>query len=178
MPIPNFKKNELIDSVNKELLNGSDIVILRRLKNANGITSIYKAMDIANKTGIDINLYAEYTLIGKNALNIEETTFTLSVDNESHRYDSEGIISKNTAAEVCRNAMINIWENDYLYDHSIQMLIQVHDEIVFQIPTRHTNNNNRIYEEIRQCMSYPFNFEFKVPLDTSGKLGHNWSETK
>jgi hypothetical protein len=59
-------------------------------------------------------------------------TYTLSVDDPLHRFDSEGVISKNTAAEVAKLAMIQCDEARLDLHYGADMLLQVHDELIFE----------------------------------------------
>jgi len=82
-----------------------------------------------------------------------------------------------TAAEIAREAMIKIYENDYVYNAGVRMLVQVHDEIVFEVPNEFVESeefNNRI----KDLMMHPFDFDLAVPLETSSKYGDNWLECK
>jgi DNA polymerase-1 len=82
-----------------------------------------------------------------------------------------------TAAEIAKMAMIKIYEDDYLTNCGLKMLIQVHDEIVFDVPSVYREDqkfNNRLTE----LMAHPFDFDLAVPLETSSKYGDNWLECK
>lgn len=73
--------------------------------------------------------------------------------------------------------MIKIYENDYVYNAGVRMLVQVHDEIVFEVPNEFVESeefNNRI----KDLMMHPFDFDLAVPLETSSKYGDNWLECK
>jgi DNA polymerase I-like protein with 3'-5' exonuclease and polymerase domains len=59
----------------------------------------------------------------------DEEMFTLSVDDEHHSFSTEGIISKNTAGEIVKRAMIRLHQ-----DHKAPMILQVHDELLFEVP--------------------------------------------
>jgi len=82
-----------------------------------------------------------------------------------------------TAADITKLAMIRLWEDPLIEASGAKMVIQVHDEIVFEVPDEFVNDeefNNRISD----LMAQPFSFDLAVPLETSGKYGANWSECK
>lgn len=83
-----------------------------------------------------------------------------------------------TASEIVKMAMIKIYEDPLITASGTRMLIQVHDEIVFEMPES-VVNDKELNERIGQHMGHPFNsFNLRVPLDTAGKNGSNWYECK
>jgi DNA polymerase-1 len=82
-----------------------------------------------------------------------------------------------TAADATKMAMIKIYEDPVITISGIKMLLQVHDEIVFQVP-RELEKNEHVNTRIQQIMSDPFGFDLEVPLETSSKYGDNWMECK
>jgi hypothetical protein len=81
-------------------------------------------------------IYASYSLISKEALNYEEETYTLSVNSPLHRFDSEGVISKNTAADII-NTQTQVWVDDLKragrYNAGVWPILQVHDAIFAEV---------------------------------------------
>ena len=83
-----------------------------------------------------------------------------------------------TAAEIVKLVMINIWEDAFLAAAGVRMLLQVHDELVFQLPAE-ALTDPEVDRRISQHMRHPFDtFDLDVPLDTSSKDGVNWYECK
>jgi len=83
-----------------------------------------------------------------------------------------------TASEIVKMAMIKIYEDPLITASGTRMLIQVHDEIVFEMPEA-VVEDRELNERIGQHMGHPFNsFDLRVPLDTAGKSGSNWYECK
>lgn len=83
-----------------------------------------------------------------------------------------------TASEIVKMAMIKIYEDPLITASGTRMLIQVHDEIVFEIPEG-VVNDKELNDRIGQHMSHPFDsFDLHVPLDTAGKVGSTWYECK
>jgi DNA polymerase I-like protein with 3'-5' exonuclease and polymerase domains len=61
------------------------------------------------------------------------------------------------------------------------MLIQVHDELVFEIPVEFANDprvNERIHHHMCSGITKLLGKNLLVPLDTSGKQGDNWAACK
>ena len=82
-----------------------------------------------------------------------------------------------TGNEVVKGAMIRIENDEVLAANNVRMLLQVHDELVFEIPTA-LIHNVEIHERIKNHMSNGLGFMLSVPLDTDGKPGHTWAECK
>ena len=120
-------------------------------------------------------LYAVHALLSKRALGVTEETYTLSVDHPLHRFDSEGVISKNTAADAVRLAMNELDEAQLDYHYGAEMLLQVHDELIFQVPK---GESKECLGEIREYMEHPFHTDLDVELTAGGGIGPNWSAAK
>ena len=76
-----------------------------------------------------------------------------------------------SAADIIKVAMINIYEKLENSDYKTKMLLQVHDELVFDVP------NNEV-EAMKTLIKTEMESAFKmaVPLDVEVGLGHNWLE--
>lgn len=82
-----------------------------------------------------------------------------------------------TAADITKLAMIKLYEDDFIYNLGVKLLLQIHDEVVLEVPDNLVDNkdfNNRVIE----LMMHPFDFDLAVPLETSSKYGDNWLECK
>lgn len=82
-----------------------------------------------------------------------------------------------SAADIARSAMIKIYEDQDIANTGTRMLIQVHDEIVFEVPNEF-KNDVEFNERLRQHMAHPFEFDLKVPLGVSGKYSETWKGCK
>lgn len=120
-------------------------------------------------------VYATRTLVRKVAIGREESTYTLSVDDPGHRFDSEGVISKNTAAEVVKLAMLHCDEDPRLRELGAEMTMQVHDELLHEIPTDAAEEGDK---RVREIMEHPFERDIGVPLTVGGGAAGNWYEAK
>lgn len=120
-------------------------------------------------------LYATRRLVRKESLPEVKKTYTLSVDHASHRFDSEGVISKNTAADVCKVAMVLINEERLDLKYDCRMLLQVHDELIFELPEEAIPVVQPI---IKEWMEHPFTRDLACPLTVASGAGVSWGTAK
>ncbi|WP_405203590.1 DNA polymerase I [Dokdonia sp. LLG6352-1] len=76
-----------------------------------------------------------------------------------------------SAADIIKIAMINIFEKLENSDYKTKMLLQVHDELVFDVPNTELDDiKNLIKTEMESA------FKMAVPLDVEVGVGQNWLE--
>ena len=80
-----------------------------------------------------------------------------------------------TAADVAKMAMILCDEANLEEKYGCRMLLQVHDEIVFECPAE---TADAAMEEIRNLMEHPFLIDLPVELLTDAGKGAHWAEAK
>jgi len=80
-----------------------------------------------------------------------------------------------SAAEVAKLAMIHCDEAELEYHYGADMLLQVHDELIFECPEEEVAPCRA---EIEDCMTHPFPTYIGVPLDVSGGVGDSWADAK
>ena len=78
-----------------------------------------------------------------------------------------------TAADIMKIAMINIPPALKAAGLKAKMLLQVHDELVFECPKEELKETARVVQEV-MANAYPLN----IPLSTESRYGVNWGETK
>ena len=101
----------------------------------------------------------------------------------SHRKDERALgerIAINTqiqgsAADVCKMAQIHIANLDLVKHYGCRMLLQVHDELVFECPKE---NVKIAMEEIKELMEHPFSSDLAVHLAVDGGHGDSWGAAK
>ena len=71
--------------------------------------------------------------------------------------------------------MILIDEADLESRFGCKMLLQVHDELIFECPEETTDE---AMDEIRMWMEHPLPSDLAVELKTEGKKAKNWAEAK
>ena len=78
-----------------------------------------------------------------------------------------------TAADMIKLAMITIHRELAKHQLKSRMILQVHDELVFDVPL---NELNDIQPIIKQCMESAMQLPCDVPLHVETGSGHNWLE--
>jgi len=150
--------------------------VLRSRVRRGGHIGVYTIAAMYENSGLLLpTLYASRALVRKERLGKVDTTYTLSVQDPGHRFDSEGVISQNSAAEVTKMAQLAIDTVglDTLFNCHIEL--QVHDELVFECPEE---NVARVMPEIKELMEHPFSIDLICPLKVEGGFANSWGEAK
>lgn len=136
----------------------------------------YTALEILDATATEHPpIYATRQVLSTQALGVTETTYTLSVQDPLHRFDSEGVISKNSASDVVKLAMLRcFYEADLEKRYGCKMLLQVHDELMFECPPESVEEVKPIIQEM---MEHSLPTDLAVPLTISMGVGKSWAET-
>lgn len=74
-----------------------------------------------------------------------------------------------TAADIIKLAMVNYFENDEKEKFNEELLLQIHDELVFDIPKTEVED---FIEVIKEIMEHAL--EIEVPLKVEYEYGTNW----
>jgi DNA polymerase-1 len=80
-----------------------------------------------------------------------------------------------TAADIIKNAMIQIDRNLLNYNKDVFMLMQVHDELVFEIKNDKIESLEKIILSIMENAHLPL-VPLKVKLKVDSGQGDNWAE--
>ncbi|MBN1313393.1 MAG: DNA polymerase I [Anaerolineae bacterium] len=77
------------------------------------------------------------------------------------------------AADLIKIAMLNLY--DALHEHKLRgrMILQVHDELVLEVPEDEAKETAALVKEIMEN-AYPLD----IPLRADVNIGHNWGEAK
>jgi DNA polymerase-1 len=78
-----------------------------------------------------------------------------------------------TSADIIKIAMINIYNEINKRGLKSKMLLQVHDELVFEMPPEEREEMETLVSDLMRHA-----LELKVPLKVDIKTGKNWGETK
>ncbi len=159
-----------------QLATQSDYVLYSRWKSG-GSSSVYHLKIWLKRNNIEVRtpIYNYNEIIEIEALDEFETTYTLSVAG-SHRFDSEGVISKNTAADMIKKAMVEIdreIQNSKFKIQNCCLMLQVHDELVFEVEEKEVK---KIAEMVKEKMENAL--KLSVPVIVDLKTGPNWGEMK
>jgi DNA polymerase-1 len=84
-------------------------------------------------------------------------------------------VIQGSAADVAKMAMIKCEYSPELRSLGAEMLLQVHDELLFEVPEVHAKEAMGI---ICDLMEHPFEEELLVPLNVDGGMGYSWSSAK
>jgi DNA polymerase I-like protein with 3'-5' exonuclease and polymerase domains len=171
---PAFAVKKFIADVDGRVLErGSDQTLLSRMRRG-GNVSVYTLNKLAKKYEVELELYATAEVVATVALGVVAETYTLSVSDESHRFDSEGVISKNTAADVCMLAMLGIQRDEHLRALRYKQLLQIHDEILGSCPRGvEEEAAGRVQWHMENC-----GLRLSVPLRAPAHWGKTWREAK
>lgn len=80
-----------------------------------------------------------------------------------------------TAADAVRLAMLNISKARLDLKYGCKMLLQIHDELMFECPR---STAEAAMAEIKELMEHPFPTDLKVPLNVSIGIGPAWDKAK
>ncbi len=81
-----------------------------------------------------------------------------------------------TAADVIKLAMIEVDRALTQRSRGERMLLQVHDELVLEVPTEHAEETARLVVAIMETAYERFGVKLRVTLRANAQMGHNWLE--
>jgi intein/homing endonuclease len=153
---------------------GSYRVLYSRLKQG-GAISVYTLAEMLRAADhqLSLPLYAWSSLRQKRELGIIEETYTLAVDDSLHRFDSEGVISKNTASDIVKLAMLRVAESLRREKLKAKMILQVHDELVFEVPKKEVEKTSQVVKAAMENAA-----KIDAPLIVEIGVGENWVDAK
>ena len=80
-----------------------------------------------------------------------------------------------SAADIIKLAMVKIHKNLFNYKNDVSMLMQVHDELVFEIKENSIDKYSKIIQEIMEHANLP-KVSLNVNLKVDTGFGDNWAE--
>ena len=80
-----------------------------------------------------------------------------------------------SASDILMAAMLKIDRDERLKELGVEMLVQVHDEIVFEVPEENVKEAGSILKEI---LHNPLKTKLRVPLNADPGIGDSWKEAK
>lgn len=184
MPTPKFLLTHFIEKYGKtrrkSFSTNSSYVLFRRILSG-GTVSIYTLDKLLTLMGwtLDLPIYAYRQVERKVSLGKVEDTYTLSVNNELHRFDSEGVISKNTGADGLKRALRLLYDR---YEKELggqaELVHDVHDEIISETATQDKEliaETRRIKKSSMEEAMRTYVKTIRVQADPAD--GKNWAET-
>ena len=76
-----------------------------------------------------------------------------------------------TSADIIKVAMINLYREMNKRQLKSKMLLQVHDELVFEVPQEELDEMRRLVPDLMSTA-----LQLSVPLKVDTKTGRNWGE--
>ncbi len=76
-----------------------------------------------------------------------------------------------TAADIMKMAMIRIYDGLEKVSREAKMILQVHDELVFEVPIQDSERVSQFVQEEMESV-----VKLKVPVVVEAKIGKNWQE--
>lgn len=86
-------------------------------------------------------------------------------------------VIQGTAAELAKLAMIQADSDSTLRRLQADLLLQVHDELVFEVPDD-PEIGKAALERVKEIMANPLPYQLEVPIPASGGLAYSWAEAK
>ena len=80
-----------------------------------------------------------------------------------------------SAADIIRLAMIKV-DNVLGAKDKAKMLLQIHDELIFECPKKDENSIKKLIKELMVSVSSSEHHMFSIPLEVSINSGNNWGE--
>ena len=80
-----------------------------------------------------------------------------------------------SAADIIKRAMIVLSKNNKLIELETKMLLQVHDELIFETKKENSSKAMKIIKEEMENAHNPI-LRIKVPLIADTSFGKNWDE--
>ena len=126
-----------------------------------------KIIEYAEKYG-----YTE-TFFGRRRIIEGISSKNKNIKNQAERMAVNSVI-QGTAAEILKKVMIELYKVLEGKEEEINLLLQVHDELIFEIKEEKIEEYKKIIEDI---MRNAVKFD-DVLLDINTNIGKNWAETK
>ncbi len=80
-----------------------------------------------------------------------------------------------SAADIIRRAMMRIEPELAAARLSAQMLLQVHDELIFEVPDNEVKDTIAIVKDVMESAPHPA-VSLHVPLQVDARAADNWDE--
>jgi intein/homing endonuclease len=167
-----------ITSVNRELLQDTAL-ILRSLGRRGYIHGPYRQRDPKHRQFYRLHISEDVAVPRRVAsvrkLRRREQVYTLTVQNKTHSFDSEGVVSKNSgAAGVFKAGMKNltpVYKNFQAQGYHCDPVLPIHDDLVFEVSEDLVDTWVPLQQDIME-----HSVTLKVPIKSDAKVGKIWGE--
>ena len=165
--------HRMIKNTNFGILYGEGLALLSRKldcshEEASQIRKACRNILQSQKLSNELKLAGECVTWGGRVCPVEPTTFKDGELREWY-YKQINTLIQGSAGDQIKEAMIRVDENDSL---EAEMLLSVHDEILWQAPSKLARRQIRPIQEEMESL------ELSVPLIADGKVGRTWRDTK
>lgn len=84
-----------------------------------------------------------------------------------------------SAADLIKKAMVQVQKDVLDKDNSVKLLLQIHDDLVFEVPNPSTNSGqadkfDKLIAKVQEIMCHVY--PLAVPIEVDVKTGRNWGE--
>jgi DNA polymerase I-like protein with 3'-5' exonuclease and polymerase domains len=152
---------------------------LRLIKN--GRVTVYTLKRLCGLLGVELSfpIYGFKRIVAKERLGVSEHTYTLTVQDPLHRFEADGVITKNSGADILKISLVRLVKELHLRgwlkrdgDDSVRMLMTVHDEIVFEVKLERLME---VVPEIVRIMESPAKLvRWPIPLIVEPLVDRSW----
>lgn len=162
--------------------NESAYTLYLRLRTG-GKVGVYTLAMLCELLGVELSqpIYGFKRLVEKRALGRQEHTYTLGVQDPLHRYESDGVITKNSGADILKISLVLLLREFHLRgwlksggDDSVRMIMTVHDEVVFEIREDRVADALPILVRIMESPTRLLK-DWRVPLVAEADIGPSWA---
>jgi hypothetical protein len=143
--------------------------------------SLQNIKEFAKSKQITLPEYYFYYKLKSKTIEGSGPTYTIAVHSPLHRFDSVGIISKNTCADIIKTVMVRVnnWIRSNNLQDEIKILITMHDELVYEMPENRLidfipsiNNIMCLTDVLQGSLGWP------IPLTVDAEYGDTWHTTE
>lgn len=174
-PPPRFLVARLLAGLAGRRVHPCDRTHVSRMRHNGTPCNVYTLTAIAARHEVNLgNVYATAEVVETRSAGVTADTYTLSVDDPGHRFDSEGVISKNTASADVNNATFRALEA-FPFGYAGKgsgIVLQAHDALLLCGP------ENRIEEDGRKLAKIMASYLGDMPLPVDLKVGKNYRDLK
>jgi DNA polymerase I-like protein with 3'-5' exonuclease and polymerase domains len=159
--------------------DNSSYVLYRRLATG-GKVSVYTLDDLCKQVGVTLRspIYGFKAIKAIKVLDQVEETYTLSVQDPLHRFEADGVITKNSGADIMKMSMVMLYKEFYKQgwlqgdDPKARFMLTVHDEIVFEVKHEMLME---VMPVIERLMTEPGRMKkWKVQLEVEPLIDAHW----
>ena len=163
--------------VQSDFRDNSSYVLYRRLVNGGRVT-VYTLDDLCKQVGVTLQspIYGHKRINKIKIIDQIEETYTLSVKDPLHRFEADGVITKNSGADIMKMSMVMLYKEfhkqGWIQNNIARFMLTVHDEIVFEV--KHENLVD-VMPVIERIMTEPARMvRWKVPLEVEPLIDQHW----